>query len=632
VKYSKFKLLFGDIHCHSNLSLCGVCRGKKDLLEKDFYFHGSILRDYFEEKDAYESVDLLYEYARDKAKLDFAAITDHDFSMTDEMWAFIRRKASEWYSPGKFTTFSAYEWTSYAYGHRNVYFLTDDKPIFRCVNYGKYPSSTKGYSPADLWSFLRKVEAKAITIPHHPSITQFPVDWSYYDPEFDRLVEIASIWGVFEYYGNPVYCMSSDNLPRFFVVDALEKGYRLGIIGGGDTHDCYPGSPFRPVIIKNRPPQMKYLNSLTTGFVEYFLYNPFGAGLAAVYAEHNTREDIFRALYERRAYAVLGTRLRLEFSIDDYLMGSEIKVSDPNYKPEISVRVESDEPIDKVELIRNGKAIYREYGPRRAISFKYIDEEKPCRRLNYYYVRVLERTGGRAWSSPIWIYYTGLRDLIAEVKLRKLVLRLGDMREVEVFFSKTKPIRTMKPPNLSNYSRGSFFWIEETKDYSVVLKARFKSYEPVNFKGRLKISGFDTYTVEPVNFAIWKYGGDLFRDNYAGIIEWDVTPSSNLNLLDTSSVKGLDIHIQLNYREDCIAEVEAYQNGLKVPGETHVNGIKVPKIPFKIVIYSRKDLKTHKIYLTNEKTIKIPADTKYCIIYPAYFTKTKLKEAILSIQ
>ncbi|RLE73607.1 MAG: hypothetical protein DRJ44_08785, partial [Thermoprotei archaeon] len=56
-----------------------------------------------------ESVDLFYEYARDKARLDFAALTDHDFQLSDEDWKLVRKKAWEWYSPGRFVTFSAYE-------------------------------------------------------------------------------------------------------------------------------------------------------------------------------------------------------------------------------------------------------------------------------------------------------------------------------------------------------------------------------------------------------------------------------------------------------------------------------------------------------------------------------------------
>ena len=71
MSYSGFKLLFGDIHGHSNLSLCGVCRGK-NLKGTDCYIHGTVIDDYSGLLDVNETVDLYYERAK-KEKLDFAA-------------------------------------------------------------------------------------------------------------------------------------------------------------------------------------------------------------------------------------------------------------------------------------------------------------------------------------------------------------------------------------------------------------------------------------------------------------------------------------------------------------------------------------------------------------------------------
>lgn len=417
MKYSKYRLFFGDIHGHSNLSLCGVCPGRK-MVDKDVYIHSRLFNEYIEDSDVIESIDTYYSYAKNVSKLDFAALTDHDFSMSDKMWYIVRRKAAEWYSPKKFVTFSAYEWTSYRYGHRNVYFLTDDKPIFRCVD-GKFPGLEYGRSPIELWNFLRKINAKAITIPHHPSLTQFPVDWNYYNPTFDRLVEIVSIWGVFEYYRNPFSCITSDNLPRFFVTDALERGYILGIVGGGDTHDCRPGDKMRSIIKRNAPMDV-HINPLSEYYVPYFIHNPLGSGLTAVYAKDLTRESIFDALYKRRTYATIGARIRLEFSIDDHLMGDIIRIDDENYKPEIFAKVIGEGEIDRVEIIRNGEVIYRKYGKSSTLKLKFVDEDKPQRKNNYYYLRVVQKNGARAWSSPIWLIYKNILKVDILLILRKM--------------------------------------------------------------------------------------------------------------------------------------------------------------------------------------------------------------------
>ena len=72
-------------------------------------------------------------------------------------------------------------------------------------------------------------------VPHHPAVTQFRVHWDFYDPELEPLVEITSLWGDFEYNGNPHRARISDVLPGYYARDALATGYRLGFLGGTDS-------------------------------------------------------------------------------------------------------------------------------------------------------------------------------------------------------------------------------------------------------------------------------------------------------------------------------------------------------------------------------------------------------------
>ena len=72
--------------------------------------------------------------------------------------------ANRYYQPGKFTTFIAYEWTSYpnaANLHRNVIFKGDSAPT---------PfTSNESLNPEDLWMWLEKIRKQgyeAIAIPH----------------------------------------------------------------------------------------------------------------------------------------------------------------------------------------------------------------------------------------------------------------------------------------------------------------------------------------------------------------------------------------------------------------------------------------------------------------------------------
>jgi len=583
VSYSEFRLLFGDLHGHSNLSGCGVCPRRR-LLSSDCYLHSSVIEEYKVDRLGGESVDLFYEYARDKARLDFAALTDHDFQLSDEDWKLVRKKAWEWYSPGRFVTFSAYEWTSYAYGHRNVYFLGDEAPIFRCVDYGDSPYRERGWSPRELWEALRKAGVRAITVPHHPSLAQFPVDWSFYDPGFDRLVEVASIWGVFEYYGNPYACPNSDNPPRYFVADALARGYRLGLVGGGDTHDCMPGGAFRSVIVKNFGGC--WVNPLSGGHVNYFVYNALGGGLAGVYARELTREAVFEALYRRRVYAVIGARLRLEFSVDGLLMGEE-GVVEEGHQPVVRVSVEGEDLIDRVEVIRDGRVVHRRFGSGRSVSFRWVDEDLPLSRLHYYYVRVVQRNGARAWSSPVWLQCNVRERFVVAskagvVRVRSLTDGLTAMK------FKEQPLRLMRrPKEMEKAEVGSFFWLEGGDGWDLVFKARFKSVSrSAEFRGSVRLFGFADYDVRPVGFAFKKYGGDLFSDTYDGRVEWFITVGAKLTPLDESPVKGLDVPLQLSPFQKAWLEVEVYHDGAFRGAETFLGSVNVGENPFRLFVYS----------------------------------------------
>jgi len=582
--YSRYNLYFGDLHCHSNLSLCGVCAGR-DLSERDAYVHVSLIDEYRELSgtDPAESVDRLYEFARDEAGLDFAAVTDHDFSMTDEVWALIRRKASEWYSPGRFVTLSAYEWTSAAYGHRNVYFLTDDGPLLRCVDYGRSPIQERGRSPRELWNALERHGAPAITVPHHPPITQFPVDWSFHDPRFDRVVEVVSLWGVFEYYGNPFECVTSDVLPRRHALDALERGYKLGFVGGSDSHDCRPGARTYAVVVRNAREGAR-LNSLSRGFTRYFFNNPLSPYLTAVYAEELTREAVFEALRSRRCYAVVGARIRLELEIDGRLMGEEVVVDDPEHRPTVRVSAEGEGELDRVELVKNGRVVFRRLCKGRAVEFEWVDEGEVERGYNYYYVRAFQRDGARAWSSPVWVTYRNLGRLEARVEGGALVLRnvgLSSLKRVRIAAVRRSAVERREPDALRRQPVGAFVWVERLVD-AVMLRLRFKGEEPTNFRGSLRLRGFEGYTVSTVNFTVVKYGGDLVADDYRGSLEWDITTSSHLNPLDAASVKGLDVLVKVDPFSSAEAVVEVWVDGRLDPRRTFLGERPVAEVPFTV--------------------------------------------------
>ena len=352
----KHKLYFGDIHIHSRWSVDG--RGEPDYN---------------------------YIYARDAMNLDFACLTEHD--PTDDIWGQIKAKARELYQPGKFATLSAYEWTAHKMkeGHKNVYYREWEGPVLR-ANW-RTDRTCQTTSAADLWSQLRRYGKPLMTIPHHPASKAFPAPWEHYDPEFQRCVEVYSSWGNSESPAGPrqIKTMGGSSAGHF-AQDALALGHRIGFVGASDSHSGRPGYPAHSRL---------YHDS------DYSEWEPeeYTGGFTGVYAEELTREAIFDAIRARRCYATTGKRIVVEFKADGHWMGEEYG---SHHAPHFQVRVMGTAPIEVVTLVRNNRDYYSRRGDGREMEFEFGKTERP-QDTDYYYVRVIQRDGEMAWSSPIWI-------------------------------------------------------------------------------------------------------------------------------------------------------------------------------------------------------------------------------------
>ena len=97
-----------------------------------------------------------------------------------------------------------------------------------------------------------------------------------HDVELETAVEVHSAWGTFEW----------------ILRDALEKGYRVGVMANSDGHKgrpgaCYPGASF---------------------------FGSYG-GLTCFLAERLDRDAIFRSMRARRHYATTGNRALLDLAV-----------------------------------------------------------------------------------------------------------------------------------------------------------------------------------------------------------------------------------------------------------------------------------------------------------------------------
>jgi len=340
-------ILWADLHGHSNLS------------------------------DGTGTPDDYFGYARDVAGLDVVALTDHDhwgilfLDRNPEIWRRIEEAARRFNEPGRFITVLGYEWTSWLQGHRHVLYFTDRGRVLS--------SADVAYdTPTRLWDALRG--QPALTFAHHSAGGPVATNWDFPpDPELEPVTEITSVHGSSEAWDTPrrIYHPVRGN----FVRDALGRGYRLGFIGSGDSHDGHPGLP-------------QIASPARTG------------GLAAILGAERTRASVLEALRARRVYATNGPRILLRMRLDGDEMGAILAAAAIRSETqELEVRVASPLPLAQVDLVRGRAGGEPSVDSVKLAGEREWSERRTIPRLEageYVYVRAIQVDEGAAWSSPIY--------------------------------------------------------------------------------------------------------------------------------------------------------------------------------------------------------------------------------------
>ncbi|MFO7956229.1 MAG: DUF3604 domain-containing protein [Candidatus Brocadiia bacterium] len=319
----------------------------------------------------------LYAFAREEAFLDFGSISDHMEALTDRQWEYFQAVTDDYNEPHRFVTLHGQEWTHHlpdhgAPGHRNVYFARAGGPALRCTDEGCNTLE-------ELWKVLDGLpEYDPIAIPHHSANTVMGVDWEQgWNPKYEKAVEIYSVWGSSEKpaeQGNPrpIYALDGETAGRH-VVDALDRGYRFGFVGGGDIHDGRPGDDLHN---ESYPPRD-------------FRLHP--QGFTAAFAPALTRRNIHQAIKTHRTYATTKCRIYLDVAEERDRSGTTLRIE-----------AASEDGIECVCVVRNGEdveVLEPERDPRVVQAVWHAAEMGPG---DYCYVRVVSREGRMAWSSPVY--------------------------------------------------------------------------------------------------------------------------------------------------------------------------------------------------------------------------------------
>lgn len=362
-----------------------------------------------ERYDSQENIESALRYFRDERALHFYS-TSH-FESEEEtpqpIWKGVMTQISEFNEDDRFNTFLGFTFQGNpdSEGVRHIIFSKDNKPILRKkeAKSSGLKKIYKSHTPKEILAIPSFTMAKGLTF-----------DFSQFTPEFERVVEIYNAWGSSECKtaeGNLFPIKSSKNYqesPKGSIRDALNANHRFGFVAGGlDDRGIYEG------LYKSDQAQ----------------YSP---GLTAILAPTQTRDALFQALYNRRCYATTGARIIMSFSIAGLTMGSEMSTkAKPGlfYNRHISGYIAGTDEIKEVTIFRNGVP-FKTFKPKES-SFEFAEDDLDPLEKNlikssddrppflYYYMRVIQKDGHVAWSSPIWIDYEEPAKASAPPKKKK---------------------------------------------------------------------------------------------------------------------------------------------------------------------------------------------------------------------
>ncbi len=282
-----------------------------------------------------------------------------DLSVVESAWKQIIAAAERHNDPGTFTTLIAYEFTAGGPRgenlHRNVIFPGSNVPS---IPFSRLDAKN---NPEKLWDWMdeqRDQGIDSLAIPHNSNGSDGwmfqltdrdgnAIDQAYAEQRMrnEPLVEVTQVKGTSDThpllspndewadFGIMERTIGSDFPSRpqgSYVRDAYLKGldleeqqgfnpFRFGLIGSSDTHNA--AGSFREEdywsktgLLDITPEQRGSVPRADTGEYDDPTRQYWGAsGLAAVWAESNTREDIFRALKRKETFATTGPRMRVRF-------------------------------------------------------------------------------------------------------------------------------------------------------------------------------------------------------------------------------------------------------------------------------------------------------------------------------
>ncbi len=286
----------------------------------------------------------LYEFARDEAKLDFFAVTDHAEILTVEEYADVVTQADAADEPGRFVALYGVERSNPNTGHVNFYM----SPIH--------------VLPYDLNDFYRTLnEMDLVGHFNHPWKRHPEESWRNDFQGFRHAPEGDSCMAMVE--------LRSEGEEQCYIA-MLDTGWHVGAAGCEDKHSPEWGQ---------------------------------GPTWTVALARELTRESVLEAMRARRTYSTADRNMKLEFTLDGEDMGARISRPAGEYKFSVFVddRDEAD-LVEQVDVFLDGR-IAAKMGSEPATRVAFGGPLIFPAGNHYCFVRVTQPEGRTTWSSPIWV-------------------------------------------------------------------------------------------------------------------------------------------------------------------------------------------------------------------------------------
>ncbi|MBF0431387.1 MAG: CehA/McbA family metallohydrolase [Fibrobacteria bacterium] len=283
-----------------------------------------------------------FSYAKETAKIDFLAVTDHLEQIDNNEWEDVMKQAED-ASDDTFVGIAGWEWGAPIIGHCNVYNTTE-----RITQIGWYYFNLNSF-----YDFVAE-KGDAFGQFNHPDDDDLFSNWNdmeYKNASIDSafpLIEFQELWQATNWYEK-----------------ALNKGWHLSPGWNQDNHDRNWGT----------------MNEYRMG----------------IWSDSLTRESLFNGIKKGRTFATMDKNASVWLGINGNDMGSRLQKRS-TYGLELYLNDEDGESWEKIELVTNNGVVQELSGSSLfdTVITRTSDED-------YYFIRATQTDGDIIWSGPVYL-------------------------------------------------------------------------------------------------------------------------------------------------------------------------------------------------------------------------------------